>query len=74
MKIEIDEEYSEALEFWYDAALEESDKDGKEFHKMLIYGWSVESYPEDDDILSIFKSAEKRKDYTTMQQLFYTFN
>ena len=74
MKIEIDEEYSEALEFWYDAALEESDKDGKEFHKTLIYGWSEESYPEDDDFLSIFKSAEKRKDYTAMQQLFYTFN
>ena len=74
MKIEIDKEYLKSLKFWYNAALEKSAEKSKEFYKTFIYGWSLSIYPEDNDILSIFKKAEKCKDYSAMQQLFYTHN
>ena len=74
MKIEIDKEYLKSLKFWYNAALEKSAEKSKEFYKTFIYGWSLSIYPEDNDILSIFKKAEKSKDYSAMQQLFYTHN
>ena len=74
MKIEIDKEYLKSLKFWYNAALEKSAEKSKEFYKTFIYGWSLSIYPEDNDILSIFKKVEKSKDYSAMQQLFYTHN
>ena len=74
MKIELEKEYLESLQFWYNAALEESEKDGKAFHKRFILGWTFSRYPKDEDFLSLFKSAEKNKDYPVMQQLFFTLN
>ena len=74
MKIELENEHLKSLQFWYNAALEKSPEGEKEFHKMLIYGWHVDTYPEEDELLSIFKSAEKNRDYPVMQQLFFTLN
>lgn len=59
MKIELENEHLKSLQFWYNAALEKLPEGEKEFHKMLIYGWHVDTYPEEDELLSIFKSAKK---------------